>query len=71
MEVAVSRTEGGHNGCVVIVHGTQGFRDRVPGVPGGPNDRSTSLLGSWYATLLRWRPAVARAVYWSGTGPWM
>lgn len=44
---------------VVIVHGTQRFRDRVPGVPAGPKDRSTTLLGSWYATMLRWRPLVA------------
>jgi len=49
----------GDNRGVVIVHGTQRFRDRVPGVPAGTNDQSAALLGSWYATLLRWRPEVA------------
>lgn len=47
------------NQRMVIVHGTQRFRDRVPTVSAGTSDRSTTLLGSWYATLLRWRPAVA------------
>ncbi len=31
----------------------------MPGVAAGANDRSATLLGSWYATLLRGRPAVA------------
>ena len=42
-----------------MIHGTQRFRDRVPLLPAGPDDRSTGVLGSWYATLLRWRPIVA------------
>lgn len=47
------------NHGMLIVHGTQRFRDRVPAAPAHRNDRSTTLLGSWYATLLRWRPAAA------------
>jgi hypothetical protein len=47
------------NQRMVIVHGTQRFRDRVPAVPASTSDRSTTLLGSWYATLLRRRPQVA------------
>lgn len=46
---------------MVIVHGTQRFRDRVPGRTDdiAADDQSYTLLGPWYATLLRWRPAVA------------
>jgi hypothetical protein len=44
---------------VVIVHGTQRLRDRVPAPSAGPSERSTTLLGSWYATLLRFRPGLA------------
>lgn len=44
---------------VVVVYGTQRFRDRVVGATSGVDDGSSTLLGSWYATLLRWRPAVA------------
>ena len=58
VQVASPRRER-EQSSVGIVHGTQRFRDRVSGVPAGPNDRSAALLGSWYATLLRWRPGVA------------
>lgn len=44
---------------MLIVHGTRRFRDRVPGVPTEATDQSTTLLGCWYAGLLRWRPAAA------------
>jgi hypothetical protein len=44
---------------MLIVHGTRRFRDRVPGVPTGATDQSTTLLGCWYAALLRWRAAAA------------
>lgn len=44
---------------MVVVHGTQRFRDRVTGVESSTNDGSSTLLGSWYATILRWHPAVA------------
>jgi hypothetical protein len=44
---------------MVVVHGTQRFRDRVPAFAAGASDRSTTLLGSWYVTVLRWRPAAA------------
>jgi hypothetical protein len=47
------------NDRVVVVHGTKRFRDRVPRAAADANDRSSTLLGPWYATLLRWRPAVA------------
>lgn len=49
----------GDTGRVMVVHGTQRFRDRVSGAAGGVDDESSTLLGPWYATLLRWSPAVA------------
>jgi hypothetical protein len=44
---------------MIIVHGTRGFRDRVPGPAAGPGDASTTVLGAWYATVLRWRRPAA------------
>jgi hypothetical protein len=44
---------------MVIIHGTQRFRDRVTAERAAERDASTTILGSWYATVLRWRPAVA------------
>lgn len=47
---------------MVIVHGTKRFRDRVHGVTddvAADDDQSHTLLGPWYATLLRCRPVVA------------
>jgi hypothetical protein len=44
---------------MIIVHGTRGFRDRVPGPAAGPGDASTTLLGAWYATVIRWRRPAA------------
>jgi hypothetical protein len=44
---------------VIIVHGTLAFRDRVPGPAAGPDDVSTTVLGAWYATVLRWRRPAA------------
>ena len=46
-------------GPMVIIHGTQRFRDRVTAVPAAEVETSTTILGPWYATVLRWRPAVA------------
>ena len=43
---------------MVIIHGTQRFRDRVTATPAADGDTSTTILGPWYATVLRWRPAV-------------
>lgn len=43
---------------MVIIHGTQRFRDRVTATPAADGDTSTTILGAWYATVLRWRPAV-------------
>lgn len=60
-EVVLGRPAIGHTGQVMVVHGTQRFRDRVlagAGVGGG----SSTMLGPWYATLLRWRPTVALLV---------
>ncbi|WP_021591201.1 DUF6933 domain-containing protein [Actinomadura welshii] len=39
------------------VHATKKLLDRVG--PPGPAEESATLLGSWYATALRWRPQVA------------
>ncbi len=49
----------GDTGRVIVVHGTQRFRDRVLHGAGDVGHGSSTLLGPWYATLLRWRPAVA------------
>jgi hypothetical protein len=47
------------NHQVLVVHGTKKFLERVarPSVP--PDTPSTTQLGSWYATVLFWRPQVA------------
>jgi hypothetical protein len=44
---------------VLVIFGTRAFRDRVPGIGAAQEDRSTTVLGSCYATLLRWRRPVA------------
>ena len=44
---------------MVIVHGTRKFLDRVGRPTAAPDDASTTSLGSWYATVLFWRPQVA------------
>lgn len=47
---------------MVVVHGTQRFRDRVPDAASGvgADEGSRTWLGPWYATLLRRRrPVVA------------
>ena len=46
----------------MIVHGTRVFRDRVPGRVAVPDEVSTTVLGAWYATVLRWRRPVALLV---------
>ena len=44
---------------MLIVRGTQAFRSKVPGVPATSTDEISTVLGCWYATLLKWRsPAV-------------
>jgi len=44
---------------VLVVHATRALRDRVSAPEAAPGDASTTTLGPWYATLLRWRsPAV-------------
>jgi hypothetical protein len=44
---------------VLVVHGTKKFLERV-GRPSVPADTpSSTQLGSWYATVLFWRPQVA------------
>jgi hypothetical protein len=47
---------------VIIVHGTRAFRDRVPGPAVTPGETSTTVLGAWYATILRWRRPAALLV---------
>ncbi len=44
---------------VFVVHGTKKFLDRAGRTTGAPTDRSTTALGSWYATALFWKPQVA------------
>jgi len=47
---------------VIIVHGTRAFRDRVPGPAVTHGETSTTVLGAWYATVLRWRRPAALLV---------
>jgi hypothetical protein len=44
---------------MVVVHGTQRFRARVPSAEASASAEPMTFLGCWYATLLRWRPQVA------------
>ena len=44
---------------MVVVHGTKKFLDRVGGPVPAPEDGSTTALGSWYATVIFWRPQAA------------
>jgi len=44
---------------VFVVHGTKKLRDRVKRPTAEPVERSTTALGSWYATALFWKPHVA------------
>jgi hypothetical protein len=44
---------------MLVVHGTKKFLDRVGRPTASPDHRSTTQLGSWYATVLFWRPQVA------------
>ena len=39
------------DGGVPIVHGARAFRDRVPGSAAAQDDKSTTVLGSCYATV--------------------
>jgi hypothetical protein len=47
--------------AMVIIHGTKKLVDRIP-TPPSDIDEPTGPLGSWYATLLFWRPQVALLV---------
>jgi hypothetical protein len=46
----------------VVVHGTKKFLDRVGPPVVAPDTASTGRLGSWYATVLFWKPQVALLV---------
>ena len=43
---------------MIVVHGTKKFLDRV-GIPDPTPGQSTSILGTWYATVLFARPQIA------------
>ncbi len=47
---------------VLVIRGTKKLRDRVKGQIAGGDDRSTTVLGDWFATALFWRPQVALLV---------
>jgi uncharacterized protein DUF6933 len=47
---------------MVVVHGTKKFLDRVGRPTADPDTPSTGRLGSWYATILFWKPQVALLV---------
>lgn len=44
---------------MLVVHGTRKFLDRVGAPTAAPDERSTTALGSWYATAWFWKPQVA------------
>ena len=44
---------------MIVIHGTRAFRDRVPGPAVTPGETSTTVLGAWYASVLRWRRPAA------------
>jgi hypothetical protein len=46
---------------MVIIHGTKKLLDRIPSPPSDIHE-TTGPLGSWYATVLFWRPQVALLV---------
>lgn len=43
---------------MVVIHGTKKLLDRIP-TPTADMDQPTGSLGSWYATVLFWKPHVA------------
>lgn len=42
-----------------VVHGTRKLLDRVSEPVSAPVEQSSTALGSWYATVLFWKPQVA------------
>src|SRR5213082_1312185 len=47
---------------VLVLRATRRLLDRLGPPTLTKTDRSTTLLGAWYATALRWRPQVALLV---------
>jgi hypothetical protein len=47
---------------MLVIHGTKKLLDRVGRATVDPDSPSTGRLGSWYATVLFWRPQVALVV---------
>lgn len=47
---------------MVVVHGTKKLRDRLGSIVVHQSEVSTTALGSWYGTVLFWRPQVAMFV---------
>ena len=45
-----------------ILRATGKLRDRIRASAGYAGEESTTVLGDWYATMLRWRPQVALLV---------
>jgi len=44
---------------MLVLRATKKLRDKIGGPPLDDGDRSTTVLGDWYAHLLPWRPQVA------------
>ena len=44
---------------MLVVHATKKFLDRVGRPTAAADEQSTTALGSWYATVLFWKPQVA------------
>src|SRR4051812_19569082 len=52
----------GQDDRMLIVRATKKLLDRVGGPSLREGQRSSTILGEWYATALRWRPQVALLV---------
>lgn len=52
-----------------MVHGTRKFLDRMSEPASAPVEQSTTAMGSWYATVLFWKPQVALFVNESTLAP--
>jgi len=49
----------GHHRRVLIVRATKKLLDRIGPPNLGDEERSTTLMGQWYATAMSWKPQIA------------
>ena len=61
-DLAAAAGAGGQNGPMLIVRATRKLLGRLGPITAEAGQRSTTLLGDWYATAWFWRPRVALLV---------